>query len=348
MKFELEVVRAHHFERLAGLIKKHPEDFQVIERLPEAPSGEGEHLWVLLEKTGQNTQWVAKQLAQWAAVGSRDVSFAGLKDRQGITTQTFSLHLPGQQDPDLSALNIPGVRVLGAKRHGKKLRTGQLVGNHFSIRVRLSGDHREAVARQWRQITEHGVPNYFGPQRFGQQGNNVVNGVAWLVGQKKLPRHLHSIHLSAVRSWLFNKLLSARVEQQTWYRLLAGDFVQFTEGKTGFYCEQPDSFDIERVEAGLASPCASLPGKSRETFELLDKRESDVLHDHQDTIDALVSHRVDRHFRKLRLFIEKPELHFVDTDPVFSFFLPAGSFATAVMAEMFELTVQTGFSDWNE
>lgn len=349
MSIELHFPRAYEFQRLQGLIKQHPEDFVVVERLPEQPSGEGEHLWLLVEKTAQNTQWVAKQLALWAGVSPREVSFAGMKDRQAVTTQTFSVHLPGRADPDMASFEVDGVRILSATRHTRKLKTGQLVGNLFSIRVRLKQhDDMGAIVEQWQQVVERGVPNYFGPQRFGQQGKNVAEGILWLRGEKKLPRHLQGIHLSAVRSWLFNQLLAQRVNEGNWFSVLPGDFVQFTEGKAGFYCEQPGPNDIERVEQGAASPCASLPGQTRDSFLILEEREARVLASYTAVLESLVNYRVDRHFRKLRLFIEQPQLQFIENDPLYTFFLPAGSFATSVMAELFDLTVQTGFADWNE
>lgn len=348
MSYSLAWPHAHNIERCEGTLKLHPEDFKVVERLPETPSGEGEHLWLKIEKTNQNTAWVARQLAKWAGVGARDISYAGLKDRQAITVQTFSIHLPGKETPDLSLLDIDQVTVVEAIRHGKKLRTGQLIGNHFSIRVRDVEQNEEQVRSAWQTICEQGIPNYFGPQRFGREGRNVQEGVEWLLGQKKLPKNLQSICLSAVRSYLFNELLANRIEQGLWNQLIDYDFAQFNAGKAGFYLETLAENDIERCSSGEISPCASLPGESRDEFTGLEAREGQVLKAHQTILDALIAKRVARHFRKLRVFPETPELSFEQGDPVYSFFLPAGSYATAVMTELFDWTLGSLSSDWNE
>lgn len=322
--------------RHTGVLKQHNEDFLVEERLPEAPSGEGEHLWLSIEKNGQNTAWVARQIAKWADCKPRDVSYAGLKDRHALTRQTFSVHLPGKNAPSEHLLNIEGVRVLSAKRHSRKLKTGQLIGNRFTIRVRQTDVDETTLRANWARICQQGVPNYFGPQRFGQDGQNVTIGTELLLGQQKRPRHQQSIFLSAVRSSLFNDLLAQRVKDQTWNQVLSGDFVQFTEGKTGFYCEVVDEETQQRCHEGKLSACASLIGLNRESFPLLDERERSLLVNHQAVIEALEAKRVMRQFRKLRLFAEQPDLSFIDSDPVFSFFLPAGTYATTLLGELFE------------
>lgn len=323
--------------RINGVLKQCNEDFRVDERLPETPSGEGEHLWLTIEKNGQNTAWVARQVAKWAGCKPRDVSYAGLKDRHALTRQTFSVHLPGKNAPSEHSLDIDGVRVLDAVRHHRKLKTGQLIGNHFTIRVRQTGADEARLRADWDQICTLGVPNYFGPQRFGQNANNIATGIDLLLGKQNRPRHQQSIYLSAVRSAFFNDLLAARVENKTWNQLIEGDFVQFTEGKTGFYCESADDDTRRRCDAGKLSPCASLIGLNRESFPLLDTRERDQLADHQEVIEALEKRKVMRQFRKLRLFPEQPELTFDEGDPVFSFFLPAGTYATTLLSELFIL-----------
>jgi tRNA pseudouridine13 synthase len=318
----------------AGQIKTHNADFRVVERLPEVASGVGEHLWLTLAKDGQNTAWVARQLARWAGLGPRDVSYAGLKDRHGLTEQTFSLHLPGKLEPSVHLLQVDGLTVVEAKRHGRKLKTGQLVGNSFCIRLRNTDVPLDQLARNWQILVEQGVPNYFGPQRFGHGGLNVHNGSAWLLGRAKAPRHLQSIYLSAVRSFLFNKLLAQRVLDGSWNHLIEGDFAQFTEGKAGFYCAQPEAADVERCLQAKVSPCASLPGLSKDDFPALTARESLQLAPYADLLAALEERQVARHFRKLRVFPEAAGFEVIDKDPVLSFFLPAGSFATSVLAEL--------------
>lgn len=334
----MNLARAYNFERLNGRIKINNADFKVIECLPETPSGEGEHLWLRVEKDGQNTAWVAEQLSQWAQVAERDVSYAGLKDRHAVTQQTFSIHLPGLDTPDLATLNIEGVRVIEANRHSKKLKTGRLIGNRFVIRIRACDQEISTIEANWKQICEGGTPNYFGEQRFGHQGQNVSRARQWLLGSKRVSRAKQSLYLSSARSYLFNKLTMDRVQAGTWNTLIDGDFVQFTEGKTGFYCDVVSEHDLNRCQAGQLSACASLPGDSKEVFEGLDLREAEILSDDLTLIDALKKRRVMRQFRKLRVFPEKATFNEVEGDPELSFFLPAGSYATSVLNELVDFS----------
>jgi tRNA pseudouridine13 synthase len=338
--------RAHRFDLFDGKIKQQPDDFSVIERLPEEPVGEGEHLWLTVRKTGQNTQWVAKQISRWANVKPRDVSFAGLKDRQAVTEQTFSIHLPGQPDPDIDDFTVANVQILSARRHYRKLKTGQLIGNQFSVRIRSSGASLEQIEQNWQEVAAAGVPNYFGAQRFGHGGLNVEKGIQLLQGAR-FPRHQESLFLSSVRSYLFNELLAERIRAGNWNTLIAGDFAQFTEGKAGFYCEQPSPDDIARCNEGRLSPSGSLPGVSKDSFQELEHREARILAPYQPIIDALIKKKVSRHFRKFRVFPEKPSFGVEEGDPVLSFFLPAGCFATSVISELCKVSVGNG-TEWHE
>lgn len=320
-----------------AVLKERPEDFRVEEVLPEHPEGEGEHLWLTVEKTGQNTAWLARQLSRWANLPLRAVSYAGLKDRHAVTTQTFSLHLPGRADP-VQPLVIDGVRVLSQSRHPRKLKTGQLVGNRFTVRLRRFDGDTDALDERWRLLVAQGVPNYFGLQRFGTGGNNLDRARQWFRGEAKLPRGQQGIHLSAVRSFLFNRLLARRVVDDTWNRLLPGDFAQFREGQGGFLCEQPSAGDLERLEQGRLSPTASLPGELNGDLSAIDEWELGVLADEQEWLDGLRARRMQRARRKTRVFPEGGELDWESGDPVFRFFLPAGSYATMALREAVRLS----------
>jgi tRNA pseudouridine13 synthase len=347
MNFSFTWPRAHNFDPQPGVLKSVNEDFVVLEKLPEEPSGEGEHLWITIEKNGQNTAWVARQLAKWAGLQQRDVSYAGLKDRHAVTTQTFSVHLPGKEAPSPHLIHIDGVKLISYKRHTRKLKTGQLIGNHFTIRIRNNQQSLESLQNNWQTICEQGVPNYFGPQRFGREGGNVSKGVDWILGNAKMPRQFQSIYLSSVRSYLFNELLADRVKNRTWNTLLKGDFAQFTAGKTGFYCEEVAENDEERCLNGQISPSASLVGLSKDEYPALDERERTLLEPYSEIIAALESRKVMRHFRKLRVIPETPGFSVAEGDPVFSFFLPAGAFATTVINEVVDWQASDS-GDWNE
>ncbi len=207
----------------SGRLRAEPHDFFVSEHTGLQLSGQGEHVYLQLRKTGQNTRWVAKQLANFAAVPYKAVSFAGLKDRHAVTEQWFSLHLPGSTDPDWSRLSLEGVEFLQACRHNRKLRQGQLSYNRFRLRVR---DCRIAepdlLQSRLQRIREHGVPNYFGPQRFGRDLNNLRR-VLQQPELRRLGREPRGFVISALRAALFNGYLAARVAAGNWYQPLPGE-----------------------------------------------------------------------------------------------------------------------------
>jgi tRNA pseudouridine13 synthase len=158
-----------------GGYRASPEDFLVEEVLGFTPNGEGEHLWLFIEKRDQTTAMVARRLAGHCAVSPREVGFSGMKDRVAVTRQWLSVQLPGRQAPDdlIDALGEGGIRVLDQARHSRKLKRGVHRGNRF--RVRLTGaavDDTDLEAR-WDWLCQHGVANYFGPQRFGPDGRNL-------------------------------------------------------------------------------------------------------------------------------------------------------------------------------
>lgn len=202
-----------------------PENFQVDEMLGFEPQGEGEHLYVRVRKRNQNTQWVANLLAGLTGVSKQDVGFAGLKDRVAVTTQWFSLYLPGKTLDPLQ-LQHNDFEILQVARHPKKLRRGMHAGNRFRILLRDCDFSADAVEPRLRQISQQGVPNYFGGQRFGRDAGNLHEAQR-LIDQKRLKGNKRGtgIYLSAARSWLFNLVLAERVRQGSWNKCLAGEAI---------------------------------------------------------------------------------------------------------------------------
>ena len=164
-----------------GVIKETPEDFCVTEIPLYLPSGEGEHTYVEIEKRGVTTLEAIRRLARALNTAEREIGYAGMKDARGVTRQTVSI--PRVAPEAVTALEVPGVTVLSARRHGNKLRLGHLAGNSFAIRIR--GSVADGVARAAAVIEvlkRRGVPNYFGAQRFGTQANSHLVGRAWVLG----------------------------------------------------------------------------------------------------------------------------------------------------------------------
>ncbi len=218
----------------SATLKRLNEDFIVTELPLLLPCGEGEHIWLDIEKNGANTAFVAQQLAKAASVEDSGVGYAGLKDRHAITRQWFSIHLPKGETPDLTLLQHPEFKVLSQSRHLKKLRPGDLQGNHFRIVLRdVSGD-RDAIEANLNAVASQGVPNYFGAQRFGHDGGNVEQGRAMLAREIRVrnPKN-KGLYLSAVRSFVFNEVLALRIAQGLWGKTLPGDVMDEAGRPTG-------------------------------------------------------------------------------------------------------------------
>lgn len=204
-----------------------PEDFRVDEILGFDPDGEGEHLLLKIQKRNQNTADVARTLARHAGVKIRDVGYGGLKDRNAVTTQWFSVWLPGKADPDWSAIAGEHLKILDSQRHHRKLQRGALRGNRFVIVLRDVAFPQQldagALEQQLAVIKQQGVPNYFGEQRFGREGRNLASATAMFDGVRIKDKHLRSLYLSAARSFLFNEVLAARITAANWNQVLPGE-----------------------------------------------------------------------------------------------------------------------------
>ncbi|MGD2206338.1 MAG: tRNA pseudouridine(13) synthase TruD [Anaerolineae bacterium] len=162
---------------IGGVIKQQVEDFQV-EELPLYPtSGEGEHTFFEIKKVGLSTFEAVRTIAQALGVSPKQIGYAGLKDAQAVACQVLSVH---RVPPDtVTSLELPGIRVLWAERHRNKLRIGHLRGNRFTIRIRgVDKAALPACQAILDVLVRRGVPNYYGPQRFGIRGDSAELGRA--------------------------------------------------------------------------------------------------------------------------------------------------------------------------
>ena len=192
-------------------LRARPEDFVVDEIPLYPPTGEGTHTFVRVEKRDRTTEEAARWLARAAGVRPRDVGYAGRKDRVAVARQWLSV--PGLAPRDALALASPGLRVLEAARHPHKLRTGQLRANRFEIVVReLAPGAAAAAPERLAELVRHGMPNRFGAQRFGRDGDNAARGRALLAGRGADPRDRRAARflLSALQAEVFNAVLDAR------------------------------------------------------------------------------------------------------------------------------------------
>ena len=321
---------------ISGQLKSQPADFQVEEKIAYSLMGEGEHLWLWLEKEGENTDWVAQQLAKWANIRLRDVGYAGLKDRHAITRQWFSLYLPGRADPDLALFQFETVRILKHIRHQRKLQTGGLSGNRFILTLReIIGDQNQAEARL-KQIQQLGVPNYYGEQRFGRNEHNLVMAQRLFDGElTRLRPAQRSLYISAARSYLFNLILAERVKAGSWNQACSGDVFQLA-GSDKWFVDDGSETLAERVNSGDIHPTGALVGAGAlpsqgESFAL----ETHVLQNHQAWWQALADLGLKQDRRALRLQPQNMNWQWLDAQTLrLEFDLPAGRYATALVREL--------------
>jgi tRNA pseudouridine13 synthase len=330
-----ECPRAHGAPVCVGRIRVRPEDFQVEEILGFEPDGSGAHTLVSVRKTGANTDWAARRLARSAGVAVRDVGFAGLKDRHAVTTQWFSI--PGAPDLDLDGLRTDGLEVVRKVAHGRKLRRGCHTGNRFRIRVRdCYGPEREIEGRL-KAIVARGVPNYFGPQRFGRDGGNLRLASA-LASGRKLNRRERGFALSAARSAIFNAALAERIEGGDWDRLTAGDVAILDGSASWFPVDDVDSVLRSRLDSFDIHPSGPLWGQGRPpTTGPVREREEAVAGRHPDMADCLVSAGLKQERRSLRLPVRDFRWRLGQGEMELEFRLPRGAFATTVLSEILEV-----------
>ena len=318
-----------------GLIRSIPEDF-IVEEIPKIqPEGEGAHLWFWVEKRSANTDWVAKQLARLADCAPRDVGYAGLKDRHAVTRQWFSVPVTETTLETLENSEIEGVKILTSCRHTRKLKRGTLEGNRFHLKIRqFKGDARQTALRL-EQIRATGVPNYFGPQRFGHRGQNVAQGLQLLQKKVRLLHNKRSIYLSAMRSFLFNQVLAERVRRGDWNTIIDGDLAMLNGTQSIFPCEKPDATIEDRVRRLDIHPTGPMPGENgTQPTGLAAEVEKTVLRNWPQITDVLTAQRVQASRRALRLYPAGLEWSFDDDDLVLVFVLPPGTYATTVLREV--------------
>lgn len=331
----------HGIPGVTASIKGAPDDFVVDEVLSFEPSGTGEHALVRIEKWGENTDFITRELQRFTGVKARDIGFAGLKDRHGRTLQWFSIPLPGKPDPDWAAFGGDSYRVVESTRNDKKLRRGALSGNRFELNLReLQGD-LETLGPRLHQIGTHGVPNYFGPQRFGRYGDNVDQALALFKDPRaRISNHLKGIYLSAARSEIFNRILALRVNQGNWNIAVPGDLYMFQGSKSYFAADANDPLTTSRIASKDIHPSGPLVGQeASQATEIAARYEMDVLDQLPELHQGLIQMGLESSRRPLRLHPIGLCWAFEGAENLkLSFELPQGAYATTVLRELITLT----------
>lgn len=332
-----------------GQYRAQPEDFWVDEQLDFTPEAHGEHLWLRVEKRNQTTLDMVKSLSRLCGVTPRDIGYSGMKDRVAVTRQWLSVHLPGRDAPAelAQSLNALGITVVEQARHPRKLKRGVHRTNRFVLRLSGEAVESEAFASRWEALCRYGVPNYFGPQRFGPEGRNLQRAEALLNRGWRKRDDRQGMLLSTVRSFLFNELLSARIESGTWAQPLAGDTLMLDGTQSVFSSDTVDATlearaaDLDIHPTGVLWGVGGLSGHDEH-----DKPnplgaaayEARLLQQYPELCSGLVRSGVKQARRALRMRVLEPELVCEPGAVRLSFALPRGSFATAVLSELMMLT----------
>lgn len=339
---------------LRAHFKAQPQDFLVDEQLGFDCSGDGEHVWVFIRKTGINTADAAQRLARAAGVSIREVSWSGLKDRLGVCRQWLSLQLPGRATPDFTSALSLELQIERIERNSRKLRRGSHHGNAFVIRLRnlqVRDDAMDfptawaALEQTLQRVQQHGVPNYFGEQRFGF--DNINKAQAWFLKQYR-PRNPveRGLLLSAARAAIFNAVLSERVSNATWNQYLDGDVMNLEGSASVFLPEHVDELIQQRIAEQDIHPTGPLWGqitpRTLSSVGACADLETRVAADYPLLATGLLKHQVDAARRSLRLPVQALHYRLLENqsplgpDLELSFVLPAGTYATAVLHDLIE------------
>ena len=240
-------------------IRQQPEDFVVEELAAEEPKGEGQHLWLWIEKRLRNTEDVLDDLARGLDLAPQDIGYAGRKDRRAVTRQWVSI--PAHAESRLADCPLPQAKILRQERHPYRLRLGELIGNRFILRLRgVAADQAAQLADALATLERRGMPNRFGAQRFGRDGQNAERGAEMLrKGRLRGPRRRAMLMLSALQSAVFNRVLENRGE--AYDQLLAGDLAYVHSSGELLQVNDPSVLEGRRA-AGEVSATGPLVGST--------------------------------------------------------------------------------------
>jgi tRNA pseudouridine13 synthase len=313
-----------------------PEDFQVSEQLGFELSGEGEHCFLYVQKRQLNSMDVLQRLASHAGVAERDIGMSGLKDRNAVTRQWFSIAIAAKVEPDWQVLEGDGdLQVLRKHRHLRKLRRGVHRSNTFSLVLRDLQGERSAIEQRLSLLRDEGVPNYFGEQRFGRNGSTLEQARRWMQSGRKISRNKRSLYFSALRSYVFNRLLAARVEAGEWNRVKAGDVCLLRGTRSFFTCEDLSDDIVSRAAGGDIHPGLPLWGSGFLNAGVQeDSARAEILAECSDICEFLEASGLKLAWRPARLMPDDFCWQFCDDGALrLDFSLGAGSYATALLAE---------------
>jgi tRNA pseudouridine13 synthase len=325
---------------IGGQIRATPEDFQVEERPLYLPCGEGEQVYVTITKRNLSTPDLVRRLSSSLRIKAQAIGVAGLKDARAVTTQMVSLQ--GIAPEQVSGLKIDdtllSLRILG--RHRNRLRTGHHSGNRFRLVIRDVADHAaETVPAVLRQLSTRGVPNYFGPQRQGKDGDNHRIGAMLLHDtrrREKMSRATRIWYLNSYQSFLFNRILARRIGQLD--KVIVGDWAMKSDNGACFQVEdagkeqsRADRFEISPTGILFGSRVSWANGEPGRIEEAV-MTEAGTTRDNLVAAAKACGFRGER--RALRIPLAELEWSLNGSILVLSFSLPPGAYATSVLREL--------------
>lgn len=337
--------------QVKGALKTTSQDFYVEEELGFEPEGKGEHLYLFIEKQGVNTEFLARQIAKHANIAANKVTYSGVKDRHAVTRQWFCLHVLNQQLDGAELMQAIGeelndeesIKLVQMARHPRKLKVGVHKTNRFVLRVRHLSGNIDDLKDRLALVALEGVPNYFGPQRFGIEGNNLVQGQAWLAKEpspKKRLTKTESFWLSAIRSWFFNQALSDQVASGLWGQVFIDDRVQLQGTQSAFKVDEIDAHLLRRLHQLDLHPQLPLvnTGALGDTSVLRAHSMSQSWQQDEALLAQLNRLSLGREQRATRVIPENMVWELLNDQLIVQFSLPKGSFATSVLRELIDFT----------
>ncbi|KAE9533407.1 tRNA pseudouridine(13) synthase TruD [Ursidibacter arcticus] len=325
----------------AGRLKAQFADFIVKEELGYDLTGEGEFVAVKIRKTDANTLFVGEKLAEFAGISAKNMSYAGLKDRHAITEQWFCLHLAGKETPDFSQFQLEGIEILEVTRHNRKIRVGSLAGNYFELLLRDVQESPELIHRL-NQIQAVGFPNYFTEQRFGRDGHNLTQAQRWASGEIKVKdRKKRSFYLSAARSEIFNLVVADRIASDTFKQVIENDIVQLAGSNSWFIAQADELASLnQRLAQGDILLTAPLVGENS-LQQTVSEREQKIVSEQKLLLNLMAQERTNTARRSMFCVPTEFVWHFEPEGLRLRFFLPSGSYATALVRELISLDEET-------
>ncbi len=321
-----------------GKIRNSAADFLVIEHHDMDFTESGEHLWLKIEKTHSNTAWVATQLASACKVPARQVGFAGLKDRHAITQQWFSVQLPKISDPTAIKAKLPDeVKLLEHHWHQSKIKSGQLTHNEFKLVVRDVQGDLAVIEQNIAALKQTGAPNYFGPQRFGHDLNNIQQAQDWFAGKIKVNnKKLRGLLISSARSHIFNLIVAQRIEQKVWDQVIDGDILQLDKSHSWFPASDATATELKhRLNTFDIHLTAALWGEDAvQSTAQCATLESKIASSLPAYTPGFISHRVKQDRRAMRIQAHDLTHHWQDKNLHINFMLQPGAYATSILREI--------------